>query len=174
MSSPQYVPTKPGQVTPSYSSPPRRRAGWLADRPGDFVEAGQPHGDRLGRPGPDQGYVYRLLSTFEGKVFIAKGESPTDMEAGVVAVALKRASLFGRAPVVYDLDVAFRLWGFLDEDPDAALLAVRQEKFSGVANPHHYGALRSVADAVPDETLRRTPREVAEQHRRNWRSLLDV
>ena len=70
--------------------------------------------------------------------------------------------------------MAFRIWGFLDPEPPADLLALRRERFSGVANPHHYGALRSVADAVPEESLRRTHKDVADQYRRDWRSLLTI
>ena len=174
MSAPQYVPTSAVATEASYSSPPRRSGGWAADRPGDFGGEGQPESEGLGNPGPNQGYVYKLLDHFVGKVHLVPGEDAADVEAGVVAVAMKRASLFGRAPVVHDLTVAFALWGFLDAKPPAALVARRSAAFGSVSNPHDYGALRALADAATPATLRKTHQAVLDEHRRNWATLLDA
>ncbi|HEX8804806.1 MAG TPA: hypothetical protein VF743_11445, partial [Acidimicrobiales bacterium] len=85
----------------------------------------------------------------------------------------KRASLFGRAPVLADLTVGLTIWGFLgDAPPD--LIAYRQPLFEEIADPHHYRDQRRVVDLVPDEVLRRSPEEVAEAHRADWRRLLAV
>lgn len=175
MSAPEYVPTKPAQVVRSYESPPRRPGPWLADRPGEVVgEGGQPRGDRLGNQGPDQGYVLTLVPLFDDKVHLAEGEDLDDVRAGAVAVALKRASLLGRAPVVHDLTVGFGLFGFLDPSPRADLVEARRAMFSGAANPHHYEAGRAIADAVPEETLRKSPAVVLAEHAKDWRSLLTL
>ena len=48
---------------------------------------------------------------FEGKLVLTPGEHERDVLAGACAVALKRASLFGRAPVVHDLTVALTASG---------------------------------------------------------------
>jgi hypothetical protein len=86
---------------------------------------------------------------------------------------MKRSSLFGRAPVVHDLTVAFTVWGYLDADAAPDLVAVRRRWFEGVGHPaHHYVALRQVVDAVPEATLRMTPAQVTEAHRADWRTLL--
>lgn len=175
VSAPQYVPSKP--VRPSvrsYESPPWRYESWRADRPGDVVEEGQPEGAMLGYPGPDQGYALTLLNLFDGKLHLREGEIIADVEAGVVAVALKRASLFARAPVVHDLTVGFCIWGYLDADPAPELVALRRELFRGVAHPHHYAELRRVADSVPEEALRKPHKAVQAQHGKDWRSLIDV
>ena len=158
----------------SYESPPRRDRSWVADRPGDLGGEGQPDGVRMGNPGPDQGYAFKLVRLFAGKVFTAEGERDDDVVAGVIAVATKRASLFGRAPVVHDLTVAFAVWGYLDDRPPADLVALRAKMFEEVSNPHHYRELRAVADAVPDETLRLTPAEVQALAKKEWRSLLEL
>ena len=100
------------------------------------------------------------------------GESTRDVEAGVVGIAMRRASLFGRAPVVHDLTVAFTVFGFLDREPSAELVQRRGELFSGVSNPHHQPALRELVSSVPEETLRLPHRNVVDQHRQNWRLLL--
>ena len=36
---------------------------------------------------------------------------------GCLNIALKRASMFGRAPVIYDLEFAYSLFGFLGGAP---------------------------------------------------------
>ena len=87
-------------------------------------------------------------------------------------MALKRASLFGRAPVVHDLTVVFTVWGFLDRTRRPSSSSSRRTLFEGVSNPHHYPQLRAVVDAVPEATLRLTPDEVASKHTADWRALL--
>jgi hypothetical protein len=176
MAAPEFVPTKPTDAPRAYSSPPRRMDEWRADRPGEVVGAGgQPDRDagRMGSPGPDQGYLLTLRPLLRAELVTAEGEAVADVEAGGVAVALKRASLFGRAPVVHDLRVAYTVWGFLDADAPAELVAERRRRFEGIhLTAHHYPELRAVVDAVPEETLRLTPAEVADAHRGDWRSLL--
>ena len=137
-------------------------------RPGDLAGR-QPAGDKLGSQGPDQGYVLKLLDLFSEKLDLAEGEDRHDAEAGVVGVALKRASQFGRAPVVYDVEVAYRVFGYLDP-PVPELVELRRRLFTGAG--HSYRLERAISDAVPAETLRLSPAEVAAQHQADWRSLL--
>jgi hypothetical protein len=125
----------------------------------------------LGSQGPDQGYVYVLARRFEGRLQLSAGEHASDAIAGCVGVALKRASLYGRAPVMPDLTVAFTVWGFLREAPDE-LVDTRRKLFAEVSNPHHYPEQRRLVDMVPESTLRQTPQQVAEAHQADWRSLL--
>ncbi len=174
MAAPEYVPSNPTDDPRSYRSPPRRPEPWLADRPAEMGDRGQPRSDRFGHQGPDQGYVLRLARQFDGKLHLAPDEHAEDAVAGCVAVALKRASLFGRAPVIHDLTVAFTIWGFLDEDPDPELVERRRRLFAEVRLPHHYGLQRAIADAVPDEVLRRPHTTLVEAHRADWRSLLEA
>jgi hypothetical protein len=138
------------------------------------VGDGQPRADRLGHQGPDQGYVYRLVHELEGRLHLAEGEHLDDVVAGCVGVALKRASLFGRAPIVHDLTVAFTVWGYLDPNPPADLVEVRRALFAEVRNPYHYEAQRVIADAVPESTLRHHHSALADAPRTDWRDLLDV
>jgi hypothetical protein len=88
-----------------------------------------------------------------------------------VLVALKRASLFGRAPVIHDIDVALTVWGFLDAAPDD-LVEARRPLFEGVANGHHYVEQRRIVHAVPEATLRKTPQQLRDEVRTGWRTLL--
>jgi hypothetical protein len=172
VAAPEYVPLTPLKPVRGYQSPPRRPDSWRPDRPGDS-DVGYDRGNLLGSQGPDQGYVYVLARRFQGQLQLADDEREEDALAGASAVALKRASLFGRAPVLVDLTVALTVWGFLgDATPD--LIAFRQPLFAEVAHPYHYGALRRVVDLVPDEALRGSPDDVAAAHQADWRSLLDL
>ncbi len=171
MAAPEFVPITPLAEVRVYTSPPRRPESWRAQRPGD-LDASQPRGDLFGSQGPDQGYVLSLARRFDGNLVLDGAEHHDDAVAGCVAVALKRASLLGRAPVVHDLTVAFTVWGFLDTTPDPELVSIRKSLFAEVANPHHYGERRRIADATPETTLGRSHAQVAEAHERDWRSLL--
>ncbi len=168
MAAPDYVPVPLSeQPRESLRLPPPRP--WMADRPAD-LQRGQPVGPKLGRPGPDQGYLLKLAERFTDRVEVADGEQIDDALAGCQAVALRRAALFGRAPVAHDLEVALRLWGFLGGAPDD-LVEFRRRLFQGAA--HHYWDQRAVTDLVPDETLKLTPTQVADRLT-DWRQLLNV
>lgn len=176
MAAPEFVPTKPNNSPRRYASPPRRGEPWRAQRPGELVNSGgQPTVDagRMGAPGPDQGYLLGLVPLVRPELVLSDGELLADVEAGAVAVALKRASLLGRAPMVHDLRVAYTVWGYLDREAPAELVAERRSRFEGVhLSAHHYPELRAVADAVPESTLRLSLLEVAATHSGDWRSLL--
>jgi hypothetical protein len=73
---------------------------------------------------------------------------------------MKRAAGYGRAPVIHDLTLAFTLWGFLVGAP-ADLVAAREPLFRSAS--HHYQVQRTIADCVPEATLRLTPVQVAER-----------
>lgn len=159
----------------AYESPPRRPDTWRADRPADFAEDHrQPTGDLLGSPGPDQGYALRLARVLEPELHLAAGEHAKDALAGIVAVGLKRASSFGRAPVIHDLRVAATIFGFLDAAPDPELVTVRRRLLEELSHFHHYMELRQVVDLVPAEVLRRTPVEVEATYRGGWRDQLQL
>ena len=172
MAAPEFVPVDKTRLLRTYESPPRRPDPWMATRPGELHQ-GQPDGPRLGAQGPDQGYVLKLARRFAGKLTLAAGEHERDALAGASAVALRRASLFGRAPIVHDLTVALTIWGFLGDAP-TDLVSLRKPLFEEVAHPHHYAEQRRIADLVPDDVLRQTPAQVSEAHRADWRGLLAV
>ncbi len=169
MAAPEYVPEDRRKVLRAYESPPRRLGSWRPERPGD-LDGRQPRGTYLGNQGPDQGYLLVLADRFAGKLTLTDGEHEADALAGCVGVALKRASLFGRAPVVHDLTVALTIWGFLGTAPPE-LVRLRKPLFEEVANPLHYAEQRRIVDAVPEDVLRRSPAEVTEARERDWQRL---
>jgi hypothetical protein len=83
---------------------------------------------------------------------------------------MRRSALFGRAPVIHDLTLAFTLWGFLEGAP-ADLVTARSPLFRSAS--HHYRVQRAIADCVLESTLRLTPEQVGERLA-GWRDLLEL
>ena len=159
MAAPDYVPVQP-QDRPRRAEqlPPAKR--WIADRPGDFADrqAEQPTGPLLGNPGPDLGYALRIAHSMRPRLQLREGEHVDDVEAGCVAIAMKRAALFGRAPVVHDLTFAYNLFGFLDAGAPTSVVADRKGTFQAIA--HDYRRQRDLADSIDRATLRKRPDEI--------------
>ncbi len=169
MAAPEYVPTILAQQ-PRRGLPLPPARSWRADRPADLGPA-QPSGTNLGNPGPDQGYALLLAARFRDRLVLGEGEHSEDASAGCVGVSLRRASLYGRAPVVHDLDLAFTVWGFLSEAPNE-LIAHRRTLFAGAA--HHYHAQRAIAEAVPEATLRLSLDALRSRSPADWANLLEI
>jgi hypothetical protein len=165
MAAPDYVPVKLADM-PRQEDAPKPPDSWRADRPGD-LRGPQPAGPKLGSQGPDQGFALTLARRLEGQLVLADGEHREDAVAGAVAVAMKRASQFGRAPVIYDLEHAFRLFGFIGTAPPD-LVTFRRKRFEGAR--HHYWDQRAIVDIVLEPTLRLTPTQV-EERLSDWKSL---
>jgi hypothetical protein len=158
-----------------YESPPRRPETWRVGRPADFADTErQPTGPLLGTPSPDAGYALKLAPLLEPELHLSEGEHARDALAGIVAVALKRASLIGRAPVIHDLRIAATLFGFLDASADPELVRLRSRLFEEVGHPHLYLELRRLVDMVPADVLLQTPQRVAERYAADWRDQLDL
>jgi hypothetical protein len=168
MAAPDYVPVQLAD-RPRQDEAPKPSDSWHADRPADLGPA-QPVGPKLGRPGPDQGYALSLARRFDDQIYVFEGESKEDAVAGCVAVAMQRAARFGRAPVIHDLEFAFRLFGFIGSAPPD-LVVFRRKLFEGAR--HHYWEQRAIVDLVRDDTFRLTPAQVRDELN-DWRSLLDV
>ncbi|MFK8023584.1 MAG: hypothetical protein AB8G26_06435 [Ilumatobacter sp.] len=174
MAAPKFTPVEPTDAPRYYESPDHVPASWTPDRPGE-IDGFQPQGDRLGAPGPDQGFAIKIANSMRDRLHLRDGENSEDVIRGCLGVALRRASLFSRAPVVHDLTIAFTVWGFLDEAPDAELVELRTPLFEGLRHVgHHYAESRVVVDHVPTETLRSTPAQVEAAYRSGWRDLLSI
>lgn len=173
MGAPRHVPASPITESHTYRSPDVVPNAWLVGRPGDLASQ-QPSGGQMGYQGPDQGYALRLCRLFRERICVTEKEDLADVERGCVQIALKRASLFGRAPVVHDLEVAYRIWGFLDDDAAHELIQDRGKRFEGVSEAHHYVETRMLVETVREEILMLSPGEIEERHAVDWTSLLEL
>ena len=168
MTQPDYVPVRASdRVRPAERLPAARP--WRPTRPADLDSPDMPRGPGLGNQGPDVGYGLKLARRFEDRLQLADGESREDVLVGGFVVGAKRASLFGRGPMIYDFELAYTLWGFLGGRPPVELVEFRRPLFQGAA--HHYEVQRGVADRVPDETLRLKPADIAARIS-EWRQLI--
>ncbi len=168
MAQPDYVPISAEQRVREVERLPVARP-WYADRPAE-LRGRPPRGGTFGRPGPDAGYGMKLARQFADRLQLEPGESAADAVAGCFAVGTARAGLFGRAPVMPDMELAYALWGFLGGGP-AELVAYRVPLFRGAA--HHYEDQREIVARVPESTLSLTPADVRARLG-EWRALLQA
>ena len=167
MAQPDFVPVSDAdRVRPAERLP--APDAWQATRPADLPGLRPPSGHSMGTTGPDQGYGLKLARRFRDRLELQPNEHAEDAVAGVLAVGLKRAAQFGRAPVIYDFELAYSLFGFLGGAP-SDLLEYRKGLFAGAA--HDYWTQRRIADLVPTQTLRLTPAQVRDQLG-GWKSML--
>lgn len=169
MTQPEYVPLRVADRVRATERLPVPDS-WVPDRPAELLgpSADQARGANFGSVGPDTGYGLRLAERFRDRLELQAGESADDAVAGCFAVGSKRAALFGRAPTIYDYELAYTLWGFLGGAPPE-LLAIRASLFPGCA--HHYWDQRDIVDRVQEDALRKTPAEVKTMLP-VWRSLV--
>jgi hypothetical protein len=170
MTQPNFVPiVETDQVRPSYRL--RTPLDWRAGRVADLRGPEETRGRELGVPGPDQGYALLLAhNLFEDRLELTAGITAEDALVGCAAVGSRRASLFGRAPVAKDIELALVLFGFLGGAPDD-LVAWRAPMFQAAA--HHYQQQRTIVGAVSVDTLRLTPTDVRGRLSA-WRSMVAV
>ena len=174
MAAPKFSPVSPTDNTRSYESPPHVPDSWHPTRPAE-IHGFQPEGSRMGYQGPDQGFAIKLANSLKSRLVLQPKEREADAMRGCLNIALRRASMFSRAPVIHDLTIAFTIWGFFDEHPPAELVALRRQLFEGVGNVvHHYDEGRVLADMIPESTLRMTPEQVANAYPAKWQALLGV
>jgi hypothetical protein len=106
-----------------------------------------------------------LATRFEDRLVLEPGERAEDVLAGAVAIAMRRAAMFGRAPVGADIELALELFGYLARGdgsaPPSELVAFRREQFAGA--DHDYWRRRALADEVSEEALRLSPQAVRER-----------
>lgn len=171
MAAPKFAPgsTRPGERI--YESPDHVPDGWTADRPAD-IDGRQPTGDLLGYQGPDQGYALALARRLRPNLVLSDAERADDAITACTAIAMRRASIFGRAPVIHDLRIAVTIWGFVDPAPPAELVALRVELFEGAAEPHYYETVRTIVDMIPESTLRMSPAAVTAAYPERWQELI--
>ena len=172
MAAPKFAPVAPLDDARGYESPDHvpERVGWPTARPTSPAASRRARGSAT--RDPTRATRSTLAARSGPEIQSEAAEHVDDALAGCTAIALRRASMFGRAPVIHDLRIACTIWGFLDPAPPAELVELRRPLFEGVAHTlHHYDELRALVDSVPEATLRRTPDQVGSAYPADWRSL---
>ena len=149
------APRQQQNLAPGVTLPPAQH--WTANRPGD-LHGGQPRGEMLGSPGPNIGYALALVHRAQDRIALAPHEHIDDASAVVGEIAMKRASSYGRAPVMPDIECAMLVLGYQGGcAPDFA--EWRAQEIEGAH--HEYPRRRVFCDAVPLDALRLAPQALA-------------
>jgi hypothetical protein len=150
-------PRQQQNLPPGVALPPASR--WSAGRPGELGPV-QPEGRLFGAPGPNVGYAYTLAERAKDRIQIGEHEDIHDVVPVVAEIAGKRAALFGRAPVMRDVELAAALLGY-DGSADDEFAGLRAQLVREAG--HSYPRRRAVVDSVPDRLLRASPSEMQTQ-----------
>jgi hypothetical protein len=156
-----FVPADPADrprqqqnLPPGAALPPARR--WRAERPGDL--AGEsPQGVLFGTQAPNEGFAYTLAEYYADRLELTKHEDLYDVIPLLAEVAARRAALLGRAPVIHDVEVATRLFGY-DGSADPAFARARELLVREAG--HSYYKRRTSVEMVPEALLRQPPGEL--------------
>ena len=123
MAAPEYVPvpvTEKARLP--WESPDHVPPAWTLDRPAEVGQGRAADRAPPRLPGPR----HRLRPHAGGADprrggGAARGAASTTPSSGCTAIAMRRAALFGRAPVMHDLRLAFTIWGWFDAAPSEDL-----------------------------------------------------
>jgi hypothetical protein len=154
---PSTRPRQQQNLPPGVALPPA--SSWRPDRPGDLGPE-QPRGELFGSPGPNVGYAYTLTERVKERMRLGANEHLDDAVAVVSEIAAKRAALFGRAPVIHDVDLALTLLGY-DGSASAPLVDAREHLVHGAA--HEYQRRRATVDSVSEALLRARGSDVKDE-----------
>ncbi len=146
---PDARPRQQQNLPPGVALPPA--AGWRADRSGDSAQPGEVRGELFGSPGPNVGYAYTITERVKDRLRLGPHEHLPDVIAVVAEIAAKRAALFGRAPVIGDVEHAISLLGY---DGSANSDFVEARSFVVHDAGHDYPRRRTLVDAVKEDLLR--------------------
>jgi hypothetical protein len=156
-----FVPADPADrprqqqnLPPGTALPPARR--WRAERPGDSDEP-SPQGGVFGTPGPNVGYAYTLAERASEHFALAEHERIRDVIPVIAEIAGRRAALFGRAPVMKDVELVSSLLGY-DGSADSADERARAQLVHEAG--HSYIRRRAIVESVPEALLRQSRADI--------------
>lgn len=137
MATPPFVPMRATVAPPRRNDfagiPPARRTPL---RPG----AGRPHprAPGFGLPCPDAGYALLLANVVEERLVLEPHERRHDAEFAIATIAMRRAGVLGRAPLIGDVELARVLLAYDSREP-ADFTRWRARRLAGVAHDPDLG-----------------------------------
>ena len=163
MTQPDYVPLEHGTRVRAFDEL-KVPGPWLAKRVSEvkaFKGSPVEQGKHLGIPGPGSGFALKLTKVSLEGVQIDASEHYGDVERVISSVAMKRAAFFSRAPVIFDVKFALKLFGYSksqESQESQELVKFRSEIISGCA--HDYFKVRRLLEMIPITTLGLSPDEI--------------
>ena len=137
----------------------RRPAGGGRTAPGDLGGSEAARGRAARPPGPERRLrLHARRARRRPARARARPKHADDVIAVIAEIAGKRAALFGRAPVIGDVDVAIGAARLRRQR--RRRVRRRRARCSCTKPAHDYRRRRALVDAVPDALLRRKPDEV--------------
>jgi hypothetical protein len=133
---------------------------WRPDRPGDASGPVPRDGELFGTPGPNVGFAYTLAERVKDRFRLGPHERIDDAVSVVAEIAGKRAAIFGRAPVIHDIEHAMAVLGY---DGSASMEFVEARTLMVLDASHDYSRRRALVDAVSTELLRATGAELRDR-----------
>ena len=126
----------------TFEPPPARR--WRPDiKPGIPTSPEEvPEGGRFGRYTPDGGYALRLVNSIE------LPDDDPDLRSVLAALTMARAGIWGRAPIMEDVEVALALCGYGYDAP--AEVVERRERWIRATSHDQRPGQTAVAEAGRD------------------------
>ncbi len=104
----------------------------------------------MGAPGPGGGYALKLARERYAGIELSQGEERENVVIGLSVLVGKRAGIFGRDPIIYDVDFFLKIFNF-GSPVDAPFAGFRKRFFRGAAQS--YLVQRQLADSVPESIL---------------------
>lgn len=124
---------------------------WKASRPGYVGLAKRKETDMLlGNAGPNVGYAMKLSHRQSGEFFLVDHENRHDVEILIAEIAMRRASNFGRAPMIDDIHFATHLLGY-DDTPTQGEEKWRPALVNGCGHNEH--RRRIIVNSIPQPII---------------------
>jgi hypothetical protein len=136
---------------PRPSVQPEAPERWKPARPGEITSpADMMMGGAFGNPGPDTGWVLKLLRRIEFE------RESKEIEPVLASVASARASVLGRAPTPEDVEAALLIAGLRPEGLDAGTLEELAERRRHAVRhaAHDVVKGRSLLEGIDRDVLR--------------------
>ncbi len=105
-----------------------------------------------------------LAKQFQGRI-VPGGANRADVNAAAAAIAMRRASMYGRGPIAEDLEVAYLLIGALEDVPGdwAGVGAQVARRISGLRFSNAASRAVELANSVPNDWIEPKPAAVRER-----------
>lgn len=124
---------------------------WTPARPGDSLDDSRSESEHLlGNAGPNVGYALSLIAHQRDNIVLAAHEHAHDVEPLLGEIAMRRASHFGRAPMMGDVTFAMKLLSY-DVEPTQGEEKWRPRLVHDCGHNEH--RRRIIVNSIPEEIV---------------------
>jgi hypothetical protein len=124
---------------------------WVAGRPGDEAIAPVvPEGEYYGHPGPSIGFAMTLVNRQWDNIVLVDHEHRHDVEPLLAEIAMRRASFYGRAPIIDDVKLAIKILSY-DAAPTQGEEKWRPHLVHDCGHNEH--RRRAIVNSIPEEII---------------------